>query len=66
MRMTGTPEQPSTLVNLSAITLNEEQHLLLRGLFFCPTPHQIDKKPILDDLESYYKLINNRCESIGG
>ena len=46
-----TSDSPSTVVNLSGVTLTDgEFHLLLRGLSFCPTPHHFNKDQLLDDL----------------
>ena len=42
--------------NLSEVTLSEtEINLLSKGLSFCPIPRQLNKREILDDLESYFR-----------
>ena len=57
-RMTSDPEVPSTVLNLSRITLSEVQtKLLSRGLSFSPTLCDINKEEKLDDLESYFRRL---------
>ena len=54
-----TSGSPSTIVNLSGVTLtNVEFHVLLRGLSFCLTPCYLNKDHLVDDLESYYRHIH--------
>ena len=52
--MSGDPDAPTTVVNLSGVTLSEaETNLLSKGLSFCPTPRHIKKEEILDNLEKF-------------
>ena len=47
------------MVNLSGVALNEDEiHLLSRGLSFCPTPHHLNKKDLLDDLERFFRHLH--------
>ena len=51
--MAGSPEDPSIVVNLSGVALNEaELDLLSKGLSFCPTPHRLNMEAIRNDPES--------------
>ena len=53
---TDDSERPSTVIDLSSVALNEDEiHLLSKGLSFCPTPHHLNKKELLDDLESFFR-----------
>ena len=46
-------------INLSGVALhNNEINLLSRGLSFCPTPGQVNKEAVLDDLEGYFRRLN--------
>ena len=52
------PETPNTVVNLSGVALGEaEINLLSTGLSFCPTPRQMKKEEILDDVEKFFRQL---------
>ena len=55
----GDQEKPCTVINLSGITFsNDEINLLSMGLSFCSFPHRANRDEILDDLESYFRLLH--------
>ena len=46
------------VINLSGAALdNDKINLLSRGLSFCPTPRQVNKEEVLDDLEGYFRRL---------
>ena len=54
-------EQVCTVVNLSGVALSEaDVNLSSKGLSFCPTLLHSNIMEIIDDLESYFKLLHLR------
>ena len=51
-------EAPTTVVNLSGVTLGEaEINLLSKELSFCPIPHHMEKEEIRDDVERFFRWL---------
>ena len=47
------------MVNLSGVALSSNEiNLLSKGLTFCPVPRRVNQDAVLDDLESYFRLIH--------
>lgn len=60
--LSDTPTFP--VLNASRVSLTDFESLLLcKGLYFCPTPHEVDDRKVREDTRAFFRMLrlNEQC-----